>query len=91
MREKGVDLKREVKKILVVDDEQNICVMLTKFLRSSVYSCESFTDPAKAGKRNFVAFKKISSDILKAWGATPPIPPRRYAAHNPGGCGVSLS
>ena len=48
MRERGADLKREIKRVLVVDDEQNICAMLTKFLRSSGYSCESFTDPAKA-------------------------------------------
>ena len=38
-------MKRGIKKILVVDDEQNICVMLTKFLRSSGYSCESANDP----------------------------------------------
>jgi len=48
MREKGADLEREINRVLVVDDEQDICVMLTKFLRSSGYSCESATDPAKA-------------------------------------------
>jgi len=48
MREREVDLKREIKKVLVVDDEQDICTLLTKFLRSSGYSCESTTDPAKA-------------------------------------------
>ena len=41
-------MKREIKRVLVVDDEQDICAMLTKFLRSSGYSCESTTDPAKA-------------------------------------------
>jgi len=41
-------LEREINRVLVVDDEQDICVMLTKFLRSSGYSCESTTDPAKA-------------------------------------------
>jgi DNA-binding response OmpR family regulator len=41
-------LKREIKKILVVDDEQNICALLTKFLRSSGYACESTSEPDKA-------------------------------------------
>jgi CheY-like chemotaxis protein len=48
MRKRGADLEKEIKRVLVVDDEQNICVVLTKFLRSSGYSCESATDPAKA-------------------------------------------
>ena len=57
-------MKREIKRVLVVDDEQNICAMLTKFLRSSGYSCESSTDPAKALevlKRN--DFELVISDI----------------------------
>ncbi|MFZ0932417.1 MAG: response regulator [Syntrophobacteraceae bacterium] len=57
-------MKREIKKILVIDDEQHICDMLTKFLRSSGYYCESFTDPAKAMevlKRN--GFELVISDI----------------------------
>jgi FixJ family two-component response regulator len=57
-------LKREINKILVIDDEQDICNMLTKFLRSSGYSCESFPDPAKAMevlKRN--GFDLVISDI----------------------------
>ncbi len=65
MHEKGVYLKREIKKILVVDDEQNICAMLTKFLRSSGYACESATDPTKALqvlKRN--GFELVISDIV---------------------------
>jgi signal transduction histidine kinase len=41
-------LEREIKRVLVVDDEQNTCDMLTEFLRSSGYSCASATDPAKA-------------------------------------------
>ena len=48
MRERGAGLKREIKRVLVVDDEQNIGAMLSKYLRSSGYACESFTDPAKA-------------------------------------------
>jgi FixJ family two-component response regulator len=64
MRERRVDLKREIKRILVIDDEQDICDMLTKFLRSSGYYCDSFTDPAKAMevlKRN--SFELVISDI----------------------------
>ena len=40
-------MKREIKKVLVVDDEQDICAMLARFLGSSGYSCESTSDPAK--------------------------------------------
>jgi len=40
--------KREIKRVLVVDDEENICAMLTTFLLSCGYSCENATDPAKA-------------------------------------------
>jgi DNA-binding response OmpR family regulator len=40
--------KKEIKRILIVDDEQEMCAMLTKFLRSSGYDCESTTDPGKA-------------------------------------------
>ena len=64
MPEKGGDLKREIKKVLVVDDEQDICAMLTEFLQSSGYFCESATDPAKALealKRN--DFELVISDI----------------------------
>jgi DNA-binding response OmpR family regulator len=64
MSERWADLEREIKRVLVVDDEQNICAMLTKFLRSSGYACESTTDPAKALeviKRN--GFELIISDI----------------------------
>jgi FixJ family two-component response regulator len=64
MRERWVDLKTEIKKILVVDDEQNICALLTKFLRSSGYSCDSTTDPAEALevlKRD--SFELVISDI----------------------------
>ncbi len=64
MSERWADLEREIRKVLVVDDEQDICAMLTKFLRSSGYSCESFTDPTKALeaiKRN--DFDLVISDI----------------------------
>jgi len=57
-------LKREIKKVLVVDDEQNICRMLTKFFRSSGYFCENTTDPSKALevlKQN--DFELVISDI----------------------------
>jgi len=67
MREREVDLKREIKKVLVVDDEQDICTLLTKFLRSSGYSCESTTDPTEALeglKQN--SFELIISDIKMA-------------------------
>jgi len=67
MRERSVDLKREIKGVLVVDDEQNICAMLTKFLRSSGYACESVNEPAKALevlKRN--GFELVISDIRMA-------------------------
>ena len=67
MRERMVDLKREIKGVLVVDDEQNICAMLTKFLRSSGYACESVNEPAKALevlKRN--GFELVISDIRMA-------------------------
>jgi FixJ family two-component response regulator len=60
MREKGADLEKEIKKVLVVDDEQDICSVLTKFLRSSGYSCESFTDPAKA----LEAIKRTDLDLV---------------------------
>ena len=67
MRERMIDLKREIKGVLVVDDEQNICAMLTKFLRSSGYACESVNEPAKAMevlKRN--GFELVISDIRMA-------------------------
>jgi FixJ family two-component response regulator len=60
-------LKREIKRILVVDDEQNICVMLTKFLRSSGYACESANEPAKALEAlRPNAFELVISDIKMA-------------------------
>jgi len=64
MHKRGPDLEMEIKRVLVIDDEQDICAMLTKFLRSSGYYCESFTDPAKALavlKRN--DFDLVISDI----------------------------
>ena len=60
-------MEREIKKVLIVDDEQDICAVLTKFLRSSGYSCESFTDPARALevlRRN--GFDLVISDIKMA-------------------------
>ena len=60
-------MEREIKRVLVVDDEQEICALLTKFLRSSGYSCESTTDPTKAMevlKRN--GFELVISDIQMA-------------------------
>ncbi|MGO9413951.1 MAG: response regulator, partial [Syntrophobacteraceae bacterium] len=58
-------MKREIKSVLIVDDEQNICAVLTKFLRSSGYACESVNDPADALevlKRN--GFELVISDII---------------------------
>lgn len=40
--------KKEIKSILIVDDEQRMCVTLTKSLLSSGYSCESTTNPVDA-------------------------------------------
>jgi DNA-binding response OmpR family regulator len=40
--------QREIKNILVVDDEQSICAMLVRFLRSVGYDCDSTTNPIKA-------------------------------------------
>jgi len=40
--------QREIKRILVVDDEPSICEMLTRLLRSSGYDCKSTTDPVKS-------------------------------------------
>ncbi|MGA2228583.1 MAG: response regulator [Syntrophobacteraceae bacterium] len=54
----------EIKRVLVIDDEPDICTMLTKFLRSSGYYCENFTGSAKALevlKRN--DFDLVISDI----------------------------
>jgi DNA-binding response OmpR family regulator len=36
------------KRILVVDDEKKMCLMLRKFLRQEGYNCQSTTDPAEA-------------------------------------------
>src|SRR5208337_4691038 len=35
-------------RILVVDDEKGMCLMLLKFLRQEGYNCQSTTDPAEA-------------------------------------------
>ncbi|MFZ0932419.1 MAG: response regulator [Syntrophobacteraceae bacterium] len=40
--------KREIRRILIVDDEQKMCATLTKSLLSTGYECESTTDPGKA-------------------------------------------
>ncbi len=62
---KGVDLKSEIKRVLVVDDEQNICAVLTKFLRSSGYACESANDPANAlAILKEKGFELVISDII---------------------------
>ncbi len=57
-------MKRDIKKVLIVDDEQDFCAILTKFLRSSGYSCESTTDPVKALEILKVGgFELVISDI----------------------------
>ena len=38
----------DIKKILLVDDEESMCIMLTKFLARSGYDCQSTTDPVQA-------------------------------------------
>ncbi len=58
-------MEREIKRVLVVDDDQHICAVLTKSLRSSGYSCESTTDPAKAlGTIKRDGFELVISDIV---------------------------
>ena len=60
-------MDRIVEKIYIVDDEQDICGMLTKFLKSSGYACQSSTDPNEALeslKRG--GFDLVISDIKMA-------------------------
>ncbi|MGC9196846.1 MAG: response regulator, partial [Syntrophobacteraceae bacterium] len=60
-------MKREIKNILVVDDEQGICAMLTKFLRSAGYFCNSRTEPVEALEiLKEGAFDLVISDIQMA-------------------------
>ncbi len=60
-------MKKQISRILVVDDEQSMCTMLTKFLRSSGYYCESLTQPAKAlGVLKKGGFELVISDIQMA-------------------------
>jgi len=40
--------KREINRVIVVDDEQSICTALTTFLRSRDYDCRSATDPVES-------------------------------------------
>jgi len=40
--------KAEIKNILIIDDEPGICAMLTGFLQSCGYECQSITDSVKA-------------------------------------------
>jgi len=59
--------EREIQRILVVDDEPGICMMVVEFLQSCGYHCESTTDPVKSlsilrhGK-----FELLISDIKMA-------------------------
>jgi DNA-binding NarL/FixJ family response regulator len=56
--------KKDTKKILVVDDEQSMCSMLVKFLRSAGYNCDSTTDPINAlSMLQRGAFELVISDI----------------------------
>jgi DNA-binding response OmpR family regulator len=60
-------LEKIIKKIFIVDDEPDICAMLTKFLLSSGYYCDSSTDPAKAlGILKKGSFDLVISDIKMA-------------------------
>ncbi|MGC8495089.1 MAG: response regulator, partial [Syntrophobacteraceae bacterium] len=60
-------MKKQISRILVVDDEQSMCTMLTKFLRSSGYYCESLTEPAKAlSILKKGGFELVISDIQMA-------------------------
>ena len=56
--------QREIKRILVVDDESSICHILTRFLQSWGYDCSSTMDPMKSlimlGQGNF---ELLISDI----------------------------
>ncbi|MDR3568918.1 MAG: response regulator [Syntrophobacteraceae bacterium] len=60
-------MEKIIEKIFIVDDEQDICAMLTKFLRSSGYCCDSSTDPARAlGILKKDSFDLVISDIKMA-------------------------
>ena len=57
-------MKKEIQRVLVVDDEQDICVMLTRFLQSSGYWCESTTDSTEALELlKHGSFELVISDI----------------------------
>jgi DNA-binding response OmpR family regulator len=57
--------KREIKRILVVDDEPDTCLMLTKFFRPLGYHCQSVTDPLEALKLlERSDFELVLSDIV---------------------------
>jgi DNA-binding NarL/FixJ family response regulator len=59
-----VDKKEAIKRILVVDDEIDICIMLVTFLQSCDYDCESSTDPTEAlAKLKQERFDLVISDI----------------------------
>jgi FixJ family two-component response regulator len=63
---RGEDMSQrsEIRKVLVVDDDQSMCTMLIKFLRSFGYDCDNTTDPCKA--LNILAqggFGLVISDI----------------------------
>ncbi len=60
-------MKKEIRNIFVVDDEQGICAMLTKFLRSQGYFCLSHTEPVEALEiLKEGAFELVISDIQMA-------------------------
>ena len=56
--------KKEINRILVVDDEQAMCTMVTRFLRISGYDSESATDPTKALELlKLNSFELVISDV----------------------------
>jgi FixJ family two-component response regulator len=62
--EKCMPMEKEIKRVLVVDDEQAMCAMVTRFLRTSGYDSESTTDPAKALELlKLGSFELVISDI----------------------------
>lgn len=60
-------MKKELQKILVVDDEPDVCEVLKESLQSSGYFCRSETSPARAlGKLKRDGFQLLISDIRMA-------------------------
>ena len=67
-----VTMKHEMKNILVIDDDRNICNMLDEMLSSDNYHVETFTDSSKAVERFYEhPFDVVITDLkmpdLSGW------------------------